>query len=109
MKKITDENFKETMLQSKDIVVVFCSAVWCQPCKKQKPISEAFEEAKQEEVTCLSLDVDEASDVAIIYDVNSIPAYLWFDKGVLVNKEFGLKKMSALEESLAKVKESATL
>jgi len=106
MKKITDKNFKENIASG--VVLVNFTAAWCQPCKLQKSILSKFEE-ENENIQVCQVDIDESSDTALNFGVNSIPAFIWFVDGEPLLKEFGLKKKEAFEKMLAQVKKDANL
>ncbi len=97
--KITTKTFEQELLDNK-VVLVDCSAEWCAPCKAQKPILEKFAEDNLD-IGVFVLDIEDSPEIAQQYKVSSIPAFLWFVNGKLVNKEVGLKKAQQLAESLA--------
>ena len=106
MEKITDKSFDEKTKQG--LVLVNFTASWCQPCKLQKPTLEKFAQ-ENEDCKVYQVDLDESPDTAILYNVSSIPTFVWFQDGIPVEKQFGLKKKEEFEKMLAQVKKSATL
>ena len=101
MEKITEKTFAEKI--SSGVVMVACTAKWCQPCKIQKPILETLS-AQKKDLTIFTLDIDEEPEVATMYDVASIPTFIWFVDGELRQKDFGVKKATELLSIFEKLK-----
>jgi thioredoxin 1 len=81
-----------TNLNSKDFsdfiadecVVVDFYADWCGPCQMLSPILEDV--AKQfKQVKFGKINVDQANDIANLYQVRSIPTIFFFKKGKISN------------------------
>ena len=85
----------------KPIVVDFW-AEWCGPCKMIAPILAEIA-AEQPGVTVAKLNIDDHPDLAMRYNVMSIPTMLVFKNGEVVNKIVGAKAKSALLADLAPV------
>jgi len=67
------------------LVIIKLGATWCGPCKKIKPVVDAFFASSPDNVICCEIDVDESFDVYSYYKskkmVNGIPVILCFKKG----------------------------
>ncbi|WP_423364484.1 thioredoxin [Mycoplasma sp. P36-A1] len=84
--KLTSENFNNEIAEG--ITLVDFYADWCGPCKMIAPyIEEVSNEATGFKVA--KLNVDEVSDVAIKYNVQSIPTLIVFKDGEAVNTKMG--------------------
>ena len=88
VRKITEENFKQEVLQSQNTVIVDFYADWCGPCKMMSPIIEDM--AQDESLIVGKVNVDENQELAIKFDIMSIPTILIFKNGELVNRIVGL-------------------
>lgn len=89
--KVNNDNFEQEVLQSEKTVLVDFYANWCGPCKMLSPIvDEVAEEVKN--VKVCKVNIDEARDLAMKYDIMSIPTLLVFKDGNVVNKSLGLIK-----------------
>ena len=80
--------FNEKISQGRVLVDFF--ATWCGPCKMLAPILEDVD-AKGEagDLLIVKVDVDEASDIAIRFGIQSIPTLILFENGQAVNKALG--------------------
>ena len=84
----TDANFKETV-QNGTVLVDFW-APWCGPCRMMGPIVDEISEENLELKVC-KVNVDEASELAIKYDVESIPTLIYFKNGEVRATMIGLR------------------
>ncbi len=86
--KVTIENFAKEVTQSEIPVLVDIYADWCGPCKMLAPELEAFAQETQEVKVC-KLNVDESSELAMIYGVLSVPTLLLFKDGKEIARHVG--------------------
>jgi len=100
MLAINNENFNSEVLQSDKPVLVKFWATWCGPCRQQTPIVDQFAN-EHSEIKVVSLDVDEAREIANQYNVKGIPALLLFNNGQLVSFKSGLLPLGGIEGMLA--------
>jgi len=101
--KITIENFEKEVLNSNVPVLVDFYATWCGPCKMVSPIIEQIEKEMDGKVKVCKIDVDEARDLAIKYEIMSIPTFLVFKNGNVVEKAVGMRDREELMKLLEKV------
>ena len=94
VKNVTNENFKEVVLNSIVPVLVDFYAEWCGPCKKLAPTLEVLAEEYKELITVTKLDVDISQDVSSDYFVKNIPAILIFKNGKVFEKIIGMSSIS---------------
>src|SRR3989344_1320726 len=89
--KLTDGNFEGEVLKSAVPVLVDFWAPWCGPCQMMGPIVEELSsEYDQSKIKVGKLDVDQNQAVAGKYQVMSIPTFLIFKGGELVDKMVGI-------------------
>jgi thioredoxin 1 len=79
MVKIYDGNLKDVV--SEGIWVVDFFADWCGPCKMLSPVLEEIEQTTKD-VNILKINVDDYRQIAIDYNVRSIPNVHLFNNGV---------------------------
>ena len=98
---LTNENFNQEVLQSDKPVFVDFWAPWCGPCQMMGPIVEELaEEYKDKDIKIGKCNVDENNDVATQYNVMSIPTFLMFKGGVVVDQVTGGVQKEKLKEML---------
>ena len=84
--KITSKNFEEEVLDSDKTTIIDFYADWCGPCKMMSPIIDSIAE-ENNNIKVGKLNVDEAQNIAIKYNVMSIPTIIVFKNGI-ENKRF---------------------
>lgn len=89
MIQITQKNYSEVVLKSKNPVLIDFYADWCGPCKMLSPILAGIAE-KHPEITVVKCDVDANQELAMKFGVRSIPTVVAMKGGVEVNRKVGL-------------------
>ena len=87
--QITTENFETEVLQSTQPVIVDFYADWCGPCKMIAPALEEIATELQGRVKVAKVNVDEESDLAQRYQIQSLPTLLFFHNGTVVSQSIG--------------------
>ena len=86
--KITKENFQKEVLESDKTVLLDFFADWCGPCQMLSPIiNEIAQENPQIKVG--KINVDEQQELAMQYNVMSIPFLAVFKNGKLDRRTVG--------------------
>lgn len=98
--ELTTGTFDEVIGSSATPVVVDFWAEWCGPCKTIAPILAQIAEEEAGRVTVAKLNVDDHSDVALRFNVMSIPTLLVFRDGKDVHRMVGAKSKGALMQEL---------
>ena len=93
--------FNEVVASASEPVLVDFWAEWCTPCKMIAPILQEIADEQTGKLKIVKLNVDEAPDVAMKYQVMSIPTLIVFKDGVEVNRLVGARGKAQLLESLA--------
>ncbi len=87
--QVTSQNFEEVVLKSEKIVLVDFYATWCGPCKILSPIIEEIAK-ENENVKFVKIDIDKEEQIAMEYQVMSIPTLVLIQEGKEVNRIIGL-------------------
>lgn len=95
--KVTSANFEEEVLNSDKTVLIDFYADWCGPCKMFSPVVEAVA-TENEDIKVVKVNVDDAQDLAIKYQVMSIPTTVVIKNGQEVNRVVGMVSKSDLLE-----------
>lgn len=96
---VNKDNFKEEVLDAATTVLVDFHAAWCGPCQMMHPVMDALA-AKRDDVKICKIDVDQERDLAMKYKVMSIPTFLVFKNGEVVNRAMGAQPQESIEELL---------
>ena len=94
---ITSDNFEAEVLQSDTPVLVDFWADWCGPCKMIAPAVEALSEDYAGKVKVGKVNVDDAGDLAMKFNVVSIPTLLLFKDGSVVEQQVGAVPKAKIE------------
>ena len=89
--------FEQEIKQGKVLVDFY--ATWCGPCKMLSPIIDQVER-EHPDLKVLKIDVDEVGDLAMKFNVSSIPTLLHFEDGKLVDSKLGYMPKPMLEQFL---------
>ena len=97
---LTTSTFDELVNSSETPIVVDFWAEWCGPCKMIAPILGEIAVEQAGKVTIAKLNVDENPDLAMRFNVMSIPTLLVFDKGEVAKRLVGAKGKGQLLQEL---------
>jgi len=99
--EVTDSSFEEVIRKS-SLVVIDCWAAWCAPCRMIAPILEEMAREYAGKILFGKLNVDENRQVAMSYQIMSIPTLLVFKNGNLVDRIVGVMPRSILEPRITR-------
>ena len=91
---LSDKAFEKEIAEG--IVLVDFWARWCQPCLIQGPILENLTADSEKDVKIVKVDVEKHSDLAIAFQVRSIPTLILFKNGKPVKRMIGIQSEEAL-------------
>ena len=87
---LEENNFEEEVLKANGKILVDFYADWCGPCKMMAPIIEEIAEEVKETVKVGKINVDNNQELAIKYDVMSIPTIMLFENGKAIKTFIGV-------------------
>ena len=87
--KVNGQNFEEEVIKSEKPVLIDFYADWCGPCKMLSPIIDEIAE-ENSEIKVVKVNVDDSQDLAMKYQVMSIPTLVVIKNGEEVNRSVGL-------------------
>jgi thioredoxin 1 len=97
----TEENFDQLVLQESKPVLVDFWAPWCGPCQMMSPVIDELA-GEMEDAVVGKINVDENPSLAQRHNILSIPTFLIYKGGQVVDQFSGAMKKDDLKERLAK-------
>ena len=89
--KITAANFENEVLRSDKPVLLDFYADWCGPCKMLAPVLHEIAEENADTLKVGKINVDEQMELAMRFQVSSIPMLVVFKNGKAVAKSVGYR------------------
>ena len=97
---VNDATFKEQVLKSELPVMVDFFADWCGPCVRMAPVVEEAANDYQGKVKICKLNVSESNTTATEYSIMSIPTFMFFKNGQVVDQTVGAMSKDQLRARL---------
>ena len=85
-----EKNFEEEVLKVEGKVLVDFYADWCGPCRMMSPVIDDIAKELEGKVKVGKVNVDNNQELAIKYEVMSIPTIMVFEKGNPVKTFIGV-------------------
>ena len=92
---ITKENFENEVLKSDKPVLLDFWATWCGPCRMVSPIVDEIAN-ERDDIKVGKINVDEQMELAMRFQVSSIPMLVVFKDGKAVAKSVGYRPKSEI-------------
>lgn len=96
------QDFNDRVKNSKVPVIVDFFATWCNPCRMLTPRIESVVAEKQGKIILAKVDIDEHSDLALDYQVASVPVLVAMKDGKVLDRMVGLQDMDKLKQFVDK-------
>ena len=99
MLELSQDNFSQEVLDSKEPVLVEFYMTRCPPCKMLLPILQNLE-SQTTGVKFAKLNVDNNTGMAVTYEVSAVPTIVLFKDGKDIRKLVGLQSEASLKTAI---------
>lgn len=97
---ITKENFENEVMNSDKPVLVDFWATWCGPCRMVAPVIDEIAEEMSDTLKVGKVDVDEQQELAVKFNVMSIPTLALFKDGKNLFTEVGARSKEEIMDMI---------
>jgi len=87
--QVSDTSFEGDILKSDVPVLVDFWAPWCGPCRSVAPIIDDLANQYAGKLKVAKVNVDESTEVAMRYQITSIPTFILFKNGQVADRALG--------------------
>ena len=98
--EITDDNFSAEVENSDIPVLIYFWAVWCGPCIMIAPTIDELASEYSGKIKVGKIDIDKNPSVPVKFGIRSIPTFLIFKDGKVVDQIVGAVPKPMLVEKL---------
>jgi thioredoxin 1 len=88
---INESNYQSEVVESQVPVLIDFWAEWCQPCRMIGPSIDQLAEEYQGRAKVGKIDVDSNRDLALKFNIQSIPCVVVVKGGEVVSRTMGMK------------------
>ncbi len=99
---ITSQNFDTEIKNSDKPIIIDVYATWCGPCQYMAPVFEELSKEMGDKYKFAKLNIDEERDLAVKYNVSSIPTFIFIKNGEVVGREMGFMEKETLKSKIEK-------
>ena len=97
---VTDGNFTDVIEKGSGLSIVDFWAAWCGPCRMVAPVIEQLAREFEGRLQVAKVDVDANQQIAMRYNIRSIPSILFFKDGKHVDTVVGAVPKQYLERKV---------
>jgi len=99
---LTEQNFREEVLEVSGPVLVDFWGAWCRPCHALAPTLDKID-SDCEGVKIGKVNIDEQPGLSAEYKINALPTLVFFKDGKEVERLVGLQNESVLRSTLMNI------
>lgn len=95
---VTNANFEQEVINAEQPVLLKFWAPWCGPCKVMAPVVDEVAEERGDGLKVVSINVDDAPEIAAEQGVRGVPTVMLFKSGTKVASLVGAQSKSQLNQ-----------
>lgn len=103
LKRLSEKDFEEKVLNKKGVKVIKFTADWCYPCKVIEPHLVKLEKIYNGDIDFYEVDVEENSELASKYDIVNIPTLLVFKDNIVIGSIVGALNFESLKKEIDEI------
>ncbi|MBU1661023.1 MAG: thioredoxin [Chloroflexi bacterium] len=97
---VSEDTFRAEVLESPQPVLVDFTAAWCGPCKRLEPVVKDLAKEWNGKVKVVKLNVDHNQNLAMQYQVMSVPTLMLFNNGEVKERLTGYQPKKRIVSKL---------
>lgn len=97
---LNEKNFEEEVLKSDKTILIDFWASWCGPCKMMSPVVDEIAEEMKGTVKVCKINIDEEQNLAVKYNVMSIPTFVVIKAGKEIGRTIGVQDKEEIKKLL---------
>lgn len=97
---LNEKNFEEEVLKSDKTVLIDFWASWCGPCRMMSPVVDEIAEEMKDAVKVCKINIDEEQNLAVKYNVMSIPTFIVIRDGKEIGRTIGVQDKEEIKKML---------
>ena len=98
--EINKTNFDKEVIESDRKVIIDFWATWCNPCRMMHPVLDELEKELGDKVIIGKVNIDNDPELATKFGVMSIPTFIVFENGNIINSSVGMQSKEQLKKLL---------
>ena len=97
---LNEKNFEEEVVKSDKVVLIDFWASWCGPCRMMSPVIDQIAEEMGDSAKVCKINIDEQQNLAVKYNVMSIPTFVVLKNGKEVGRTVGVQEKQEIIKML---------